>query len=155
LSAPPDLTLRSTIRRSADNNIVIPLPISDLNNPSAEIAGRPKELLRFTIEGKQHLMWSIAILNTMMRITACAKGRVQGVGYRYLVTDCARETNVAGFVKNVSDGSVLIIAEGSDGAVSEFIRMVRAQGDPVIRVDTLEVTKSKPTGEFSGFGIRW
>jgi acylphosphatase len=100
-------------------------------------------------------MRGIAILITMMRITACAKGRVQGVGYRYHVTDCARETGVSGFVKNISDGSVLIVAEGSDDALDELLRMVKAQGDPVIRVDTLEVTKSKPTGEFSGFGIRW
>jgi len=91
----------------------------------------------------------------MIRITACAKGRVQGVGYRYHVTDCARETGVSGFVRNAADGSVLIVAEGSDDAVSEFVRMVKAQGDPVIRVDTMEVIKSGPTGEFSGFGIRW
>lgn len=91
----------------------------------------------------------------MMRITACTKGRVQGVGYRYFVTGCARETGVSGFVKNVPDGSVLIIAEGSDDAVPEFVGMVKAHGDPVIRVDTMEVTKSGPTGEFSGFGIRW
>ncbi len=91
----------------------------------------------------------------MIRITACAKGRVQGVGYRYHVTDCARETGVSGFVRNVADGSVLIVAEGRDDAVSEFVQMVKAHGDPIIRVDTLEVTKSDPTGEFSGFGIRW
>lgn len=91
----------------------------------------------------------------MMRITACAKGRVQGVGYRYLVTDCARETGVSGFVKNVSDGSVMIVAEGSDDALSEFVRIMKAQSDPIIRVDTLEITRREPTGEFSGFGIRW
>jgi acylphosphatase len=91
----------------------------------------------------------------MIRITACAKGRVQGVGYRYLVTDCARETGVFGFVKNRSDGSVMIVAEGSDDALDEFVRRVQAQGDPLIRVDTMDVTKSEPTGEFSGFGIRW
>jgi acylphosphatase len=91
----------------------------------------------------------------MMRITACAKGRVQGVGYRYFVTDCAQETGISGFVKNVPDGSVLIIAEGSDDAIDTFVRMVQANGDPLIRVDTFEVTKSEPTGEFSGFGIRW
>ena len=90
-----------------------------------------------------------------MRITACAKGRVQAVGYRFLVTDCARVTGVSGFVKNVSDGSVLIVAEGSDDALDEFVKMVKAHGDPLIRVDTMEVTKSEPTGEFSGFGIRW
>jgi acylphosphatase len=71
------------------------------------------------------------------------------------VTDCARETGVSGFVKNISDGSVLIVAEGSDGAVSEFVTMVNAQSDPLIRIDTMEVTQSEPTGEFSGFGIRW
>jgi acylphosphatase len=91
----------------------------------------------------------------MMRITACAKGRVQGVGYRYFVTDCAQETGISGFVKNVPDGSVLIIAEGDDDAIDTFVRMVQAGGDPLIRVDTFEVTKSEATGEFSGFGIRW
>jgi acylphosphatase len=91
----------------------------------------------------------------MMRITARAKGRVQGVGYRYFVTDCARETGVAGFVRNEPDGSVLITAEGSDDAVNEFVRKVRAEGDPFIRVDSLEVTESEPAGGFPGFGIRW
>ncbi|MDD1700202.1 MAG: acylphosphatase [Methanoregula sp.] len=91
----------------------------------------------------------------MMRIAARAKGRVQGVGYRYFIIDCARETGVTGFVKNMSDGSVIIVAEGSDNAVDKFVRMVKAQNDPVIRVETLEVTRQKPTSEFSGFGIRW
>ncbi len=90
-----------------------------------------------------------------MRITACAKGRVQGVGYRYFVDDCARETGVSGFVKNMPDGSVTIVAEGSDAALDRFIRMVQTHSDAAIRVDTLEITRSKPTGEFSGFGIRF
>jgi acylphosphatase len=90
----------------------------------------------------------------MMRMTAYAKGRVQGVGYRYFVTDCARETGVSGFVKNMSDGSVMIVAEGSSDALDEFVRSVKAEGDSVIRIDTMEVTRSEPTGEFSGFGIR-
>ena len=91
----------------------------------------------------------------MMRITAYAKGRVQGVGYRYLVTDCARVTGVSGFAKNMPDGSVMIVAEGSNDALDEFLKMIKAEGDQVIRIDTLEVTRSEPTGEFSGFGIRW
>jgi acylphosphatase len=100
-------------------------------------------------------MGRFTILITMMRITVCAKGRVQGVGYRYFVTDCARESGVSGFVKNMPDGSVTIVAEGSDDALDTFVRMVKAQSDTIIRVDTLEVTRDEPTGEFSGFGIRW
>jgi acylphosphatase len=96
-----------------------------------------------------------AILITMMRITACAKGRVQGVGYRYFVTDCARENGVSGFVKNMPDGSVTIVAEGSDDALDTFVRMVQTHSNKTIRVDALEITRSEPTGEFSGFAIRW
>jgi acylphosphatase len=91
----------------------------------------------------------------MMRITARAKGRVQGVGYRYFVTDCARETGVSGFVRNMPDGSVTIVAEGSDDALSTFVRMVQTHTSTAIRVDALEITRSEPSGEFSGFGIRW
>ncbi len=90
-----------------------------------------------------------------MRITAWARGRVQGVGYRYFVTGCARETGVTGYVRNMPDGSVMIVAEGSDDAVSVFRRMIRAEDDPVISVDDLEVTEAGATGEFAGFSIRW
>ena len=91
----------------------------------------------------------------MMRITAYAKGRVQGVGYRYFVTDCARQSGVSGFVKNMPDGAVMIVAEGRDDALDTFVRLVKAQSDTLIRVDTLEVTRCEPTGEFSGFWIHW
>lgn len=91
----------------------------------------------------------------MMRITACARGRVQGVGYRYFVTDCARQAGVSGFVRNMPEGSVTIVAEGNDDALIRFAGLVRARGDPYIRVDSLEVTRGEPTGEFSGFEVRF
>lgn len=91
----------------------------------------------------------------MMRITAIAKGRVQRVGYRYFVTACAREIGISGFVKNLPDGAVMIVAEGSENHIDEFMGMMQAESDPLIRVDTIEVIKSEPTGEFFGFGIRW
>ncbi|OPY38368.1 MAG: Acylphosphatase [Methanoregula sp. PtaU1.Bin051] len=96
-----------------------------------------------------------AILMTMMRVVVSARGRVQGVGYRYFVTDCAREAGVSGFVRNEPDGSVLIVAEGGDEEITFFVKKVKAENDPFIRVDTLDVKKHDPTGEFSGFAIRW
>jgi len=86
---------------------------------------------------------------------ACARGRVQGVGYRSYVTDCARESGVSGFVKNMPDGSVTIVAEGSEDALDAFVQMAQARSDTLIRVDSLEVTRCEPGGEFSGFWIRW
>lgn len=91
----------------------------------------------------------------MLQITARATGRVQGVGYRYFVLDCARQTGVVGFVWNMPDDSVTIVAEGSDEALGRFVRLVRADGDPVIRVDALAVARGKPTGEYAGFEVRF
>jgi acylphosphatase len=91
----------------------------------------------------------------MVRITAYASGRVQGVGFRFFVTDCATEEGVSGYVQNLSDGSVLIVAEGDKGSLDAFIRRVRAAGDPFIRVEDLQIATSESTGEFPGFGIRW
>jgi acylphosphatase len=56
----------------------------------------------------------------MKRITVVARGRVQGVGYRYFVAGCARVAGVCGFVKNKPDGSVLIVAEGEQEVLRVF-----------------------------------
>ena len=58
----------------------------------------------------------------MMRITAVARGRVQGVGYRYFVTGCARVAGVCGFVKKNPDGTVLIGADGEREALRVFLK---------------------------------
>jgi acylphosphatase len=91
----------------------------------------------------------------MKRITAVARGRVQGVGYRYFVTGCAREAGVSGFVKNMPDGSVLMVAEGKEEALDVFKKLVRAAGEPVIRIDDFSVSTGEASGEFSGFWVKW
>ena len=91
----------------------------------------------------------------MLRITAIARGEVQGVGYRYFVTGCARSTGVTGYVKNLPDRSVQIVAEGEPMALDAFVQMVKADGDMVIRVDALTATIEEASGEFTGFGVKW
>jgi len=91
----------------------------------------------------------------MMRMTAVARGDVQGVGYRFFVTGCAKSANVYGYVKNQQDGSVLIVAEGEREALDAFVRMVKAEGDAVIRVDSLAVTMDEASGEFTDFVVKW
>jgi len=58
-------------------------------------------------------------------------------------------------VKNMPDGSVLMVAEGERAALDAFVRMVKAEGDAVIRVDALAVTTGEAGGEFAGFGVKW
>lgn len=91
----------------------------------------------------------------MERITAVAKGRVQGVGYRHFVAECAHATGVHGTVKNLPDGTVLIIGESSPAALDDFIRLAHARNDPLIRVDDIAVKRGPATGEFHGFRVAW
>jgi acylphosphatase len=91
----------------------------------------------------------------MKRIRAVARGRVQGVGYRYFVTNCARKTGVSGFVKNMPDGSVLMVAEGRQDALDNFLTLARALSEPGIRVDDLSVKPEEARGEFRGFFVEW
>ena len=77
------------------------------------------------------------------------------MGYRDLVSDCARKTGIVGYVRNMPDGSVKIVAEGSKEALDTFTRMIRADKDPIIRVDSLQIVPEAPSEEFLGFVIRW
>ncbi len=49
------------------------------------------------------------------------KGLVQGVGYRFFVKQTAMSLNVKGFVKNLDNGDVLIIAKGEHQDLKSFI----------------------------------
>ncbi|HVP96633.1 acylphosphatase [Methanoregula sp.] len=91
----------------------------------------------------------------MIRVTAVATGKVQGVGYRQYVSDCAHQLGLHGSVQNMHDGSVQMIAEGSPAALEDFIRRAWAREEPVIHVEDLQVAQSGATGEFRGFWVKW
>jgi acylphosphatase len=91
----------------------------------------------------------------MERIIAVARGHVQGVGYRYFVSECAHATGIHGWVRNEPDGTVRIVAESSPAALDDFIRLAHARDDPVIRVAEIAVRNEPATGEFRGFRVAW
>jgi acylphosphatase len=91
----------------------------------------------------------------MERITAVARGRVQGVGYRAFVAECAHATGVHGYVKNQPDGTVEIVGESSPASLDEFLRLARARDDPFIRVEEIVVKRCAGTGEYHGFRVEW
>jgi acylphosphatase len=51
-------------------------------------------------------------------------GRVQGVGFRYTVQNLAQDYAVNGFVRNLPNGSVEVLAEGEPGQVEEFLSAI-------------------------------
>jgi len=78
-------------------------------------------------------------------------GTVQGVGFRYSARSLARGAEVTGFVKNLSDGRVELVAEGEEAEVDRFLAEVaEAMRGYISRAD---VRVEPATGEFGGFGV--
>jgi len=79
-------------------------------------------------------------------------GEVQGVGYRFFAQRAAARHQVLGHVRNRSDGSVEVIAEGSMRDVEEFKKDLTA-GPTWSRVDQLEEINLEPSNQYSSFRI--
>jgi acylphosphatase len=90
----------------------------------------------------------------MDQIAVCINlfGRVQQVGFRYFVFKLAVEVGVKGFVKNQTDGSVYVEAEGELHLVDVFVEHCK-MGPPRSQVTRFEVN-TIPFQDFKEFTIR-
>ena len=66
-----------------------------------------------------------------------ARGRVQGVGFRWYVWREAQRLGLGGFARNLRDGGVEVVSQGSDTALDELEQALRL-GPSAARVDALE-----------------
>lgn len=65
------------------------------------------------------------------------KGRVQGVGFRYFVYSKAKTFDIKGYVENMDDGSVKVIAEGEENKLSAFEGYLY-EGSNFSKIDSIE-----------------
>ena len=89
-----------------------------------------------------------------IRLSILVKGTIQRAGYRHLVQDIARKNHITGTIENLEGYDVSIIAEGTPDNLSGFKEDIQIREYPVC-VEGIEVTKEKPTGEFSYFVVIW
>ena len=90
----------------------------------------------------------------MKKIRAIVSGKVQGVGFRMYTQTQARRLGVCGYVCNLRDGNVEIIAEGEAAKVDALLEWAKS-GSPSAVVRNLEVeTIANNIEEFEGFEIR-
>ena len=88
------------------------------------------------------------------RLHAFFAGRVQGVGFRYSVCRIAENYSVTGFVRNLSNGDVEIVAEGPEVKLNGFLFDIR--NSRLKEFIFQEKTEWMPvTGEFEGFKVRY
>jgi acylphosphatase len=79
-------------------------------------------------------------------------GRVQGVGFRWWTRSLAVELELRGTVRNLDDGSVELVASGTDVALAELRTQLR-RGPPGAVVERVEESGAPVPPERSGFHI--
>ena len=88
----------------------------------------------------------------MRRVHVIVDGAVQGVGYRYTMRMVAREAGVAGWVRNLRDGTVEAEIEGTGEQVDDVLAWM-AEGPPGSSVTASRVTDIPAAGGH-GFEVR-
>ena len=90
----------------------------------------------------------------MIRLRAFFSGMVQGVGFRFTVKRIASKYDITGFVRNLPNRQVEVVAEGDRGVVEDFIEDIR---NGILSGYIRKVSKDwqPATGEYKEFEIRF
>ena len=81
----------------------------------------------------------------LARLEATARGRVQGVGFRYFVLRRGMELGLTGWVANEADGSVRCIAEGTQEDLEALLQSME-RGPAGALVERVNATWGRATG---------
>ena len=93
-------------------------------------------------------------LSQRARFRALISGRVQMVGFRAFAELRAPRHGATGYVCNLPDGGVEVVAEGDRNQLEDFLADLR-RGPRGARVDSVTVNWEAPRGEFRDFSVRF
>jgi acylphosphatase len=87
------------------------------------------------------------------RMQVIYSGHVQGVGFRYTVKSLIPGYEVAGSIRNLADGRVELVAEGTQEELEAFRQAIRESGLNGL-IDNEQITWSDARGGLRGFEIQ-
>ncbi len=91
---------------------------------------------------------------TKKRVHVFYAGRVQGVGFRMTAEETAQQCGVVGWIKNLRDGRVELIAEADEATLERFLQALRS-GPMKNFISRVEATWGQASEMFSEFEIRY
>ena len=86
------------------------------------------------------------------RVRVLISGRVQGVAYRYFAEKYANAFGVTGWVRNLYDGRIELLAEGDRENIDRFLVRLK-EGPRMALVEDFDLRWEDYTGEFPNFRI--
>lgn len=90
----------------------------------------------------------------MERLEAIVSGRVQGVSFRYATRQLAHELKLLGWVRNLPDGRVQVLAEGERSALQSLLDFLY-EGPRGAQVKQVDFAWRAPEGNLEGFSISY
>jgi acylphosphatase len=90
----------------------------------------------------------------MRQFHAIVSGRVQGVYFRAETQETARRLGLSGFVRNLPDGSVEVVAEGEAKPLGELLEFLH-DGPPLARVHNVDLTWDTTHDAPESFTVRY
>lgn len=87
-----------------------------------------------------------------IRLHADVVGHVQGVGFRYFVLDQARQLGLTGWVRNLPEGTVEVLAEGPKATLDNLLNKLQ-RGPTGSRVSNVRFSWFEASGEFDHFRV--
>ena len=88
------------------------------------------------------------------RVQVLYQGTVQGVGFRYSVNEMAHVLRVTGYVRNLPNGEVELVAEGRPRQLDSLLQDI-AESRLSYYIQSSHEIRSGATGEFGDFSIRY
>jgi acylphosphatase len=88
------------------------------------------------------------------RIHCVVHGLVQGVNFRAATRREAERLGVRGWVRNLEDETVELVAEGEEAALFDLLGWLR-RGPRLARVERIDEAWEAPDGGFAGFAVRF
>ncbi|MGC9779910.1 MAG: acylphosphatase [Candidatus Heimdallarchaeota archaeon] len=87
------------------------------------------------------------------RANIIVKGLVQGVSFRAYTRRRASSLGLVGYVRNLSNGDVEIIVEGTQIQIYQFIKWLRNEGSPASDVSDVQVKWANKLENFNSFRV--
>ena len=112
---------------------------------------RPNEAFPAGTAGPTVANFAVTDSEGQQRRTIHYSGHVQGVGFRYTARRVAARFSVSGYVQNLPDGRVKLVAEGATPELDRCLAAVRAALTE--NIDQEQTENAAATGEFQSFDI--
>lgn len=90
----------------------------------------------------------------MQRVHIIVHGHVHGVFFRHYTKKTALSLSLKGYVRNMADDSVEVVAEGPEDKLKELIKFCK-KGPEAADVEKVDVKFEKASNEFKSFGVRY